>query len=265
MAIPHFYINPPLFKVAPLSSKIFGTPPPQVTQFLEGSSPPFNKGVPTMRVSTSPGNSKSRGNALKFFLSWNMFWNIECLGFCPENILKFCVDIVFLFELVFKLLFKLVSFHTCVLRKYFGRVFLTYQLLIWSNNNCIYVFLAFCSIFFASYLYLLEIIFMLLQSLVNFSWPNFASNLRKLINLYQKQPPEVFWKKKVFLEMSQISQENTSARVSFLKKLQARDPGLSCFPVNFTKFLSTPFQQNTSRRLLLFYFPGYQQKTCGLK
>ena len=35
----------------------------------------------------------------------------------------------------------------------------------------------------------------------------------------QKQPPEVFSKKKGFLEMSKNSQENTCARDSFLIKL----------------------------------------------
>ena len=51
--------------------------------------------------------------------------------------------------------------------------------------------------------------------------------------------------KNVFLEILQNSQENMCARVSFLKKLQAR--GLQkkrlwhrCFPVNFVKFLRTP-------------------------
>ena len=37
----------------------------------------------------------------------------------------------------------------------------------------------------------------------------------------QKQSPEVFCQKKVFLEISQNSQENTSAKVSFLIKLKA--------------------------------------------
>ena len=37
----------------------------------------------------------------------------------------------------------------------------------------------------------------------------------------QKEPPEVLCKKKVFLEISLHSQENTSARVSFLIKLKA--------------------------------------------
>ena len=68
--------------------------------------------------------------------------------------------------------------------------------------------------------------------------------------------------KKLFLEISQNSQENTCARVSFLIKLQAcvfsciqseyrkiRRPATllkkrlwhRCFPMNFGKFLRTPF------------------------
>ena len=44
--------------------------------------------------------------------------------------------------------------------------------------------------------------------------------------------------KKVFLEISQNSQQSTCARVSFLIKLQAWH---MCFPVNFVKFLRKPF------------------------
>ena len=53
--------------------------------------------------------------------------------------------------------------------------------------------------------------------------------------------------KKRVLRISQNSQENTCKRASFLIK------GLwhRCCPVNFAKFLRTPFLQNTSRRLLL--------------
>ena len=54
--------------------------------------------------------------------------------------------------------------------------------------------------------------------------------------------------KKVFLEISQNSQENTCARVSFLIKLQAAPATLlkkrlrhRCFPVNLAKFLRTTF------------------------
>ena len=50
----------------------------------------------------------------------------------------------------------------------------------------------------------------------------------------------------VLLEISPSSQENTCARVSLKKRLWHR-----CFPVNFAKFLKTPFSQNTSGRLLL--------------
>ena len=52
--------------------------------------------------------------------------------------------------------------------------------------------------------------------------------------------------KKVFLKLLQNLQENTSARVSFLIKLQASTllkmrPWHKCFPVNFAKFLRTLF------------------------
>ena len=61
--------------------------------------------------------------------------------------------------------------------------------------------------------------------------------------------------KKVFLEISQNSQENTCTRVSFLIKLQVsallkKRFWHMCFPANFVKFLGTPFLQNTSARLL---------------
>ena len=72
--------------------------------------------------------------------------------------------------------------------------------------------------------------------------------------------PEVFCKK-MFLEISQNSQESTCTRAYFLKKLQAR--GLrpatllknrlwhKCFSVNFAKFLRTPFLTEHLRWLLL--------------
>ena len=61
----------------------------------------------------------------------------------------------------------------------------------------------------------------------------------------------------MFLEISQNSQENTCVRVSFLIKLKAPATLLKnrfwhrFFPVNFAKFLRTPFSQNTSGRRLL--------------
>ena len=60
--------------------------------------------------------------------------------------------------------------------------------------------------------------------------------------------------KKVLLEIWQNSQENNCAKVSFLINLQALKKRLwhRCFPVDFVKFLRTPFLQNTSGRLLLY-------------
>ena len=94
--------------------------------------------------------------------------------------------------------------------------------------------------------------------------------------------------KKVFLEISQNSHENTSARVSFLIKLQARlflnkVTGAACnfieketlaqvFPVNFAKFLRTPFLQNTSGgcfclfiRTLFNIYQKYEIRTISKK
>ena len=65
--------------------------------------------------------------------------------------------------------------------------------------------------------------------------------------------------KKVFLEISQNSQENTCTRVSFLIRLQ-RPATLfkkrrwhRCFPVNFVKFLGTPFYTEHLWWLLLAF------------
>ena len=51
----------------------------------------------------------------------------------------------------------------------------------------------------------------------SFIKPAYKSNTRKIISVIQRCSV-----KKVFLEISQNSQENTCARVSFLIKLQAR-------------------------------------------
>ena len=69
---------------------------------------------------------------------------------------------------------------------------------------------------------------------------------------FSEAATRVVLQKKVFLEILQNSQENTCARVSFFSKVA----GLGrlwhrCFPVNFAKFLRTPFLQNTTGRLLI--------------
>ena len=64
----------------------------------------------------------------------------------------------------------------------------------------------------------------------------------------QKQPPEVFCKKKCSLKSHKIHRKTPVPESATLlkKKLWHR-----CFPVNFVKFPWTPFSQNTSGRLLL--------------
>ena len=78
----------------------------------------------------------------------------------------------------------------------------------------------------------------------------------------QKQPPRgVLWKK-MFLKISQNSQQNTCARVPFLinfpasglqlyQKKKKKKDGQSCFVTNFVKFLILSFLQTTSGRLSL--------------
>ena len=62
--------------------------------------------------------------------------------------------------------------------------------------------------------------------------------------------------KKVFLEISKNSQENIYASVSFFNKVAGLRPAIllillkkrlwhRCFPVNFAKFLKTPFLKRT--------------------
>ena len=48
-----------------------------------------------------------------------------------------------------------------------------------------------------------------------------ATKLQVLV--FQKQPPEVFCEKKMFVKISHNSQRNACARVSFLIKLEASD------------------------------------------
>ena len=78
------------------------------------------------------------------------------------------------------------------------------------------------------------------QSLEGFLQNNIFKNFikftgRLLLRSLSIFPPEVFCKK-VFLQISQILQENTRARVSFPIKLQAWG---SRFPVKFAKFVRT--------------------------
>ena len=90
-----------------------------------------------------------------------------------------------------------------------------------------------------------------------------SSFLKKIVLLFRSS----HWRcsvKKVFLKISQNSQDNTCVRVSLLMKLKASDPQLylkerlwrRCFPVNVAKFLRAPFLQEhiLATASVLFYF-----------
>ena len=85
----------------------------------------------------------------------------------------------------------------------------------------------------------------------------------------RKSRPEVFCKKGVLIETSQNSQENTCARDSFLitilqtATLLKKSLWHRCFPVNFVKFLRTPFFTEHLRWLLLER--GYAKNSRKLK
>ena len=98
---------------------------------------------------------------------------------------------------------------------------------------------------------------------------NINSLIKSFFYMTRSSRPDVFCEK-VFLEISQNSQENTCARVSFLIKLQAPPAALSKkrpwhrrFPVKFSKFLKTPF---FTEHLwwLLFIWPKAQDKNFNI-
>ena len=76
----------------------------------------------------------------------------------------------------------------------------------------------------------------------------FATFITRTIWWTEAATRGVLWKK-VLLEVSQNSQDNNCARVSF-KSLLKKGLWHRCFPVNCVKFVRTHFLQNTSRRLL---------------
>ena len=78
----------------------------------------------------------------------------------------------------------------------------------------------------------------------------FSSYKKKQVCNFLKQQPEVFCEK-VFLKISQISQENSCAEVSFLITLQI-------WGLKFAKFLRTPILKNICERLLLNYLAAWR-------
>ena len=74
----------------------------------------------------------------------------------------------------------------------------------------------------------------------------------------QKQPTEAFYKKGVLRNFANSTGKHLCQSLFFSKVARLRPAPLlkkrfwhMCFPVNFVKFLRTPFLQNTSGRLFL--------------
>ena len=86
----------------------------------------------------------------------------------------------------------------------------------------------------------------------------------------QKQPPEVFCKKVVLRNFVKCKGKHMCQSLLFNKVAGLRSATLlkkrlwqKCFPLNFAKFLGTPFLQNTSWRLLLVvYRTQYNSLKC---
>ena len=62
---------------------------------------------------------------------------------------------------------------------------------------------------------------------------------------------------KVFLKISQNSQENTYVKVFFLMNLQACSKQHRCVPISFTKFLRTHLFIQNLRQMLLYCLKDY--------
>ena len=78
----------------------------------------------------------------------------------------------------------------------------------------------------------------------------FFKKIQKQPPEVQKQSPEVFCKKKVFLKISRKFHRKTPVLESFFNKVA----GLQLFPVKFAKLLETPILKNICKRLLLEVF-----------
>ena len=77
---------------------------------------------------------------------------------------------------------------------------------------------------------------------------------------FQKQPPELFYKKSVLRNFTQFTGKHLCQSLSFNKVAGLRPATLlkkklwyRCLPVNFVKLLRTSFLQNTSGQLILCF------------
>ena len=84
------------------------------------------------------------------------------------------------------------------------------------------------------------------------------------LNLYQKQPPEMFCNKGVLRNFAKFTGKHLCQSIFFNKVAGLRPATLlkkklwhRCFPVNFAKFLRTPFLTEHLRWLFLLYYTFY--------
>ena len=76
----------------------------------------------------------------------------------------------------------------------------------------------------------------------------------------EKQPPEMFFKKRCSKKFRKIHRKTPVPGSLFYRPATLLKMRLwhRCFPMNFAKFLGTPFSLNTSGRLLLETFDKFQ-------
>ena len=75
-----------------------------------------------------------------------------------------------------------------------------------------------------------------------------------VICMTQKQPPKVFYEKRVPENFAKFTGKNM-CQSPFFNKVLIKRLWHRCFPVNFAKLSRTPFFQNISGRLLLMTVP----------
>ena len=81
----------------------------------------------------------------------------------------------------------------------------------------------------------------------------FIETLANLFKNIQKQPPEVFYEERCPQKFHRIHRKKPEPELELgiPAALLKQRIWHRCFPVNFVKFLRTPFLQNTTGRLLL--------------
>ena len=96
---------------------------------------------------------------------------------------------------------------------------------------------------------------------------NISEKEQAIIKYFQKQPPEVFYKKAVLKNFAKFIGKHLLQILSFNKVAGPRPSTLlkrrlwhRCFPVNFVKSSRAPYLESTPGRLLLYIFQYLSEK-----